>query len=96
MEVSVTEDWGSKDGFGDRLLLCAFQENDGSLGAGSFVSLWVWKDLRILSFVHRSRGESGKGHPYHGDFRLTGEGSNPTMADLQSLQLHPMLLTCYP
>lgn len=89
MKVSVPEDLGSKERLGDRLLPCAIQGNDASLGAGSVVYLWVWKDVRILSFVDRSREKSGKGHSHHGDCRLTSKESYPRTADLQRPQPHP-------
>lgn len=96
MRVPVTEDQGNKDGLGARLLLCAFQGNDGSLGAWSLVYLWVWKDGRILSFVDRSRGENGKAHPYHGAYRLTGGEAIPGWLTSRGSSSTPMLLTCYP
>lgn len=60
MEVSVAEDQRSKDGLGDRLLLCAVQGNDGSLGARSLVYLGIWKGVRILSFVDRAEKRVGR------------------------------------
>lgn len=60
---SVTEDPGRMDGLGIRPPLRVIQENDGSFGAGSTVSLWVWKGVRIFFLLDRNREENGKGHP---------------------------------
>lgn len=41
------------DGLGVRPPLCVIQENDGSLGIGSILSLWVWKGVRIFFFIEQ-------------------------------------------
>lgn len=46
------------DGLEVRPPLCVIHEK-----AGSIVSLWVWKGVRIFFLLDRSREENGKGHP---------------------------------